>query len=254
MTSTRWQSGFSLLEVTLSIVVIGLLASSSLGIWRPAVERLDELRAESFIKVVQQAVIRFAQTSFRLPCPDTTGNGYENCGADSTGRVPYYTLGMELGGNVANVGNSYENLLYGVYRAANADLSLLIERTGDASDDNSSEAAAPDINDFRQALMTAAASNTVATEVHVTGDGSITGAENCGANRVANLAFVLISAGARDRDGDNSGFDGLNTNWSANGGGSRCAASPLLRQSANYDDLVVAVSFQSLLGAITQAK
>ena len=254
MIASRWQSGFSLLEVTISMVVIGLLAGASLGVWRPASERLDELRAESFLKVVQQAVIRFAQTSFRLPCPDTTGNGYENCGAGKTGRVPYYTLGMELGGNVANVGNSYENLLYGVYRAANADLAQLIERTGDIRDPETSEVVAPDINDFRQALMTAAASNTVATEVHVTGDGSTTGAENCASNRVANLAFVLISAGARDRDGDNNGFDGLNANWSANGGGSLCASSPLLRQSANYDDIVAAVSFQSLLGTVTQTR
>lgn len=250
MITGRWQSGFSLLEVTISIVVIGLLAGASLGVWRPASERLDELRAESFIKVVQQAVIRFAQTSFRLPCPDTTGNGYENCGAGNTGRVPYYTLGMELGGNVANVGNSYENLLYGVYRAANADLAQLINRTGD----NLGTGSLLDVNDFRQALMTAAAANTVATEVHVTGDGSTTGAENCAANRVANLAFVLISAGARDRDGDNNGFDGLNANWSANGGGSLCASSPLLRQSANYDDIVAAVSFQSLLGTVTQTR
>mgnify|MGYP000350832703 CR=1 FL=1 len=53
---------------------------------------------------------------------------------------------------------------------------------------------------------------------------------------------------------DNNGFDGLNANWSANGGGSLCASSPLLRQSANYDDIVAAVSFQSLLGTVTQTR
>lgn len=243
----------------MSIAVIGLLAGAGLGVWRSASERLDELRAESFLKVVQQALLGFAHTSYRLPCPDTTGDGYENCNSGRSGRVPFYTLGMELGGNVSNVGNSYENLLYGVYRAANAngsddaDLTQLIERTNDAAPTSGSEIAAPDLDDFRRALMNAANDplSPRTNEVHVTGDGSTTGAANCSTNQVTNLAFILISGGARDRDGDNNVFDGQNATWQANGGGSLCAGSPLLRLSATYDDLIIAESFQSVLSSIT---
>lgn len=258
MTEHRRQSGFSLLEVTISLVVIGLLVGAGLGVWQPASERINALKAESFQQKVEQALINFVLTNYRLPCPDTTGNGYEgDCSTNGsdTGAVPYYSLGITLGSSVANSTAGYENMVYGVYRSPSgsavddADLAQLLERTKDADGDGSFQ----DLNDFRQALIKAVANPVTAAEIYITGDNSTTGTESCTINQVANVAFILISAGAQDRDGDNSGFDGVNTGWARNGNGTRCAASPLRRHDRDYDDYVVGVSFQSLLGYVTQA-
>lgn len=253
MTGHRAQSGFSLLELSIALIIIAVMVSASVAALRPAAERADALAAERFQEIVRQSLVNFARTHHRLPCPDVSGDGYEDdCPTSGirNGAVPFYSLEMTIATSIENSRSGAENLLYGVYRndAIDADLTVLEERTGDQPGDADYRTR----DDFRQALINAAqyhADNGVgAEEIHVTGDGVTSGPEDCADNRVVNMAFVLISAGARDMNEDGNAFDGVNGNWQHEGNAVYCAGSPSRSRDNVYDDTVVAINFYALLG------
>lgn len=251
--------GFTLVELSIALVVIGLVTAVGLAIYRPTAETKRGMVAVIFQKQVEQALFNFALTHHRLPCADTTGDGYEatNCQDDNTARtgaVPYATLGIISNGLSTGNINTSQNIIYGVYRKSNsnpvydADLAVIKERTGNAIDSTSYQ----DINDFRQALINAESATVEKTQVYVTGDGYTTSDENCLNNVVANAAFYLASTGAEDMDGDGNPFDGVNVNLKKDGSGSQCFASPTRLHDAGYDDFVQGVSFNGLLGFLNQ--
>lgn len=248
------EEGFSLMEMAIVLLVIGLLSALGMAIYRPAAEMQREASAAIFQQRVEQTLLNFTLTNHRLPCPDTTGDGYENCGTAKIGAVPYATIGLTLNGLAAGCVNTPQNMLYGVYRSSNtvpahdADLTVLKERTGDAVGTTPYQ----DTNDFRRALINAAAAAVSRTQVYVTGDGRTTGKEDCRTNVVANAAFWLVSPGAGDMDGNGNPFDGVNENLKKDGTGSLCLASPTQLHDAGYDDLVKGVSFNTLLGHLSQ--
>lgn len=259
MTNLRGIQGFSLLELAIVLGVAGAMAMAAFGFFgRRTVQGSGaDAAASAFQRQVVGAVVRFAQRNHRLPCADTDGDGLEGTGVagcaasgDAVGAVPFSTLGItvpvELGGDFAR------RLIYGVYRspsaaaADDADLARLVERNGhvpgeigfNGRDDLVRALASAQRNGQRSALLRVAAP----------GDGSGT---DCAAP-AANVAFVLVGAGARDADRRAGGnpFDGPNSALQWPGGGATCAANPDTERSEHYDDEVVAVGFTELIGRL----
>ncbi len=89
------QSGFSLIELAIALLVLGLVAVllARFLSHQGAVElqRIDS----SLLVRADQAVTGFAARHVRLPCPDLDGDGREDCaGRDQIGRLPYRDLGL----------------------------------------------------------------------------------------------------------------------------------------------------------------
>ena len=248
------QLGFTLVEIALVIVIIGVVITMALAVYRPAASSVADSQTASVIEGVRRALITFALEHHRLPCADTNGNGHEGdsaagCGATDgfmTGRVPYATLGIAQPGAPGQ--DLRREIVYGVYRnnGSNADLARAVERTSDPI----GSVGYLDRTDFRRSLANGAAATSSLLQVYTTGDNGATGFEDCTGNVVANAAFLLAAPGAEDADGDNNRFDGINNGLQMNGSGSTCFASPSRRADANYDDRVVAMSFAELLGAM----
>lgn len=255
MSPGRPNEGFTLFELAITLIVVAILMAASLSALRPAAARVDAIKADRFQQLVRQALLNFAETYHRLPCPDVSGNGYEDdCETSTgirTGRVPYHSIDVELSTSIDNVQSGVENIWYGVYRrsdvnvADDSDLVRLKPRTGISSRE-----------DFRQALVNAsvhhAGSGVSENEIHVTGDGHTSGAESCADNKVVNVAFILVSA-VRDLDGSGSAFDGIHNAWDT-AGSSLCAASPTRPRDATYDDRVLAYTFDAVIGELDRAR
>lgn len=92
-------AGFTALPVllALSVVVIsGVIAAALIAGQDQLVQREQQQRDT---ERVEQALMGFVMRESRLPCPDTTNNGQENCPSQSApsqrvGAVPYRTLGL----------------------------------------------------------------------------------------------------------------------------------------------------------------
>jgi len=95
------QRGFTLVEMAIVMVVLGLLLG---GILAPLSARQEQDRRDknaALLDQAREALIGYALTNRRLPCPDTDGSGQENgCApfdpsiAPATGRLPWVTLGI----------------------------------------------------------------------------------------------------------------------------------------------------------------
>lgn len=237
--NTRRHGGFTLTELSIVLVVIGLLAAASLGAFANRDGRRIEASAEA--ARIEAAVVAFARLQHRLPCPDTSADGREGNAAGTcpagteTGWVPYESLGL------ANP-PAAQRARYLVYRngAADADLAVLAERTADLPGTTGHLSR----NDLLAALANAAAQPVAAGRVHLTGDGGTEGAEDCATNRRLHPAFALILPG-EDRNGNGSGFDGLHAALPATGA---CIASPTRAASIDYDDHVLAHGLTTLAG------
>jgi prepilin-type N-terminal cleavage/methylation domain-containing protein len=221
------QEGFSLVELAIVMVVIGLIAAAS-GAYLNMTQSSNELATDAQLAKLSESVVEFARTRLRLPCPDTAGQGYEAlsagvCGTGvQVGWFPYLSMGLSQPADK-------QRAVYGVYRngAAGADLAI-------------------------QALPTqvtiAANQATSSSYIFITGDGSnLNGAQNCSSNMVSNPAFVILSPGD-DRDGDGVQVDGIHSPLPGSG---RCFASPTQGISNTFDDRVMAVSAYALLARLT---
>ncbi|MBA1264283.1 type II secretion system protein [Stutzerimonas sp. NM35] len=250
------QQGFSLLELALVIVVMGGVLLVAMH-YRAQTLSQDDAIAKGYHDQIAAALYRYAERHYRLPCADTSGNGLEG-GSDGictpgmithmVGGVPFLTLGMnEAQGFSEAVRQRY---IYGVFRdtTPDTDLATLAERTGDAPGTSGYLS----LDDLRFALRSLGTRAFDAARIHVTGDEQQAGAADCGANPVANLAFFVAYAGARDADGDGNSFDGVNKNFNWPSGGGLCVSGPLTGQGKQYDDATIAVGFAELLGYLTQ--
>lgn len=91
----RWnlfgEKGFSLLEIAVVMVLIGLLAGGGIPLLRTLTERKTRNDTLAYLREVRTTLIYFAERTGRLPWADTDGDGVENPGSQS-GRLPYLTL------------------------------------------------------------------------------------------------------------------------------------------------------------------
>ena len=83
--------GFSLIEMAIVMVIIGVLAGGGVSLIGMLTKRKARTESIDYLKQAQAALISFADINGRLPWADTSGDGAENSSATS-GNLPYQTL------------------------------------------------------------------------------------------------------------------------------------------------------------------
>lgn len=244
------QRGFSLVEMGVALVVLGLLVTTAFTFWRLNAQQTVVRAERHAAHDAQTALLAFAQAHARLPCPDTNGNGLEGgasgCVAtDVVGTFPWRTVGV--------FAPAVRDMRYGVYRApdaaaAHADVDLAVAKdryrplvvTGSPPAGNDVLLGNSNLLDFCFALQTGGRDMAVhADRLRVASDAA-------GAN-VRHMAFVLVAPGLLDADGNGRKLDGLNA--------AATAANPLFDHGArplseSYDDQVLAEGFDTLFAEL----
>lgn len=89
------QRGFSLLELTVSLVILGVVGVL-LAHWLGVMAQDRSVAAQrDMLQRADDAIMAFAATHSRLPCPAPVGgNGRESCAQGAVGSFPYATLGL----------------------------------------------------------------------------------------------------------------------------------------------------------------
>lgn len=197
--------GFSLLEMSLVVMIMGAMGTA---VWQflPQLKALIAQQTVSDLAKSDEALNGFILVNSRLPCPDTTGTGIENCNANPDGTfpigwIPFKTMGLNLS----------QRVRYGVYRqpaaaaasvTSDADLAVLKDRFQPQLPSGSSNR----LNglDFcvglRNLAMNAGASLTGLRAYMVFG----------ASQQSVPIAYGLAVGGAHDADNDGSLFDGSN--------------------------------------------
>jgi prepilin-type N-terminal cleavage/methylation domain-containing protein len=85
------QRGFTLIEIAVVMVIIGLLAGGGVSLMRMLTERKARSDALAYLKDTHSALTGYAERTGRLPYADSDGDGLENSGA-TAGTLPYQTL------------------------------------------------------------------------------------------------------------------------------------------------------------------
>ena len=254
----RTMRGYTLIELSIVIAVLGLIL---ILLWRfgsMAYQRIQETEAPQILAEANQALVGFIMVNHRLPCPDTstTGDGLEHCGGAVIGRLPVVTLGLARA--------DMQNMRYGVYRSPTVMLDTASDRfpplvtystttidpvagyynmadgvtypyhDGTAS---ASETLLGQVNgiDFCHALRLAGTSTANTTSLNI---------RDAGNAPIKNVAYALALPGAHDANGDGNLFDGANT-------GTVSFSASNQPVSANYDDVVQAVDFSQLFDRLS---
>lgn len=101
----KYQSGFSLIELAVVLVIIGVLVGSFIGTFGARIDNTRRVETRDALDKIKLSLYGFAlsQSPVRLPCPDTDNDGLEDlAGAScssltSPGNLPWRTLGIERG-------------------------------------------------------------------------------------------------------------------------------------------------------------
>lgn len=102
---SRFEAGFSLAELAIALVIIGLLLASAFIPLSTQVELRSISDTQRSIDAIREALIGFAQTNGRLPCPasGSIATGGTNAGVEqvtgnyctsAVGVIPWSTLGV----------------------------------------------------------------------------------------------------------------------------------------------------------------
>lgn len=231
--------GYTLIELSIVLVVLGILV---VLIWRfvgfNAEHALSNAQRE-LMRSADQAVSGFVLSHDRLPCPDSNNDGMEDCaGMNAVGTLPVIDIGLSQ----ADAGR----IRYAVYRNASAAPVTADADLANPADSMPMLATRGDPlagYDFFQARINALdlcadlrnASNSAQSDsfVHVvTPDQHI------------NVAYALALSGPRDADAAGGLLD------AGNAGGGTAFEAPARVTDGGYDDRVVAVGFDRLIGRL----
>lgn len=103
----RKQQGFTLVELAIVTVILGLLMTMLIPVASSQLEQQRRRETISKMAVIEQAIVAFVMTNRRLPCPadgtipaGTGGAGVEirdvngDCGTQASGVLPWTSLGL----------------------------------------------------------------------------------------------------------------------------------------------------------------
>ena len=200
---TRHCRGFSLLELTVALALLSGWGFALLYKTTDVSVQVAQQNTESALAAADEQLRQFAAWNGRLPCPDTTGNGIENCsGGAQKGNLPYRTLGLAAVGYTVGEQGS-RAMIYGAYRneVADADLAVTAERFKPTNaDETAYDLGNENTLDFCSALEDASELSLDAGYLHVT---------HANDTKVA-MAYMLASPGVADADQNGNRYDGLN--------------------------------------------
>ncbi|MGZ8270748.1 MAG: prepilin-type N-terminal cleavage/methylation domain-containing protein [Methylophilus sp.] len=97
----NFQKGFSLIEIAIVLIIVGLMMSAFLMPLAAQIDSRDYRASRKSLEEIKEALYGYAVVNGRLPCPDTTGDGFEDgCltianNATTGGDLPWMTLGVE---------------------------------------------------------------------------------------------------------------------------------------------------------------
>lgn len=94
---SRAQLGFTLLEMAIVMVVLGLLLGGILMPLSTQMEKKDRDETQKVLQDIRDALIGYAMANGRLPCPDTDGDGIIDMSGTCTnvqGTIPWVDLGV----------------------------------------------------------------------------------------------------------------------------------------------------------------
>jgi prepilin-type N-terminal cleavage/methylation domain-containing protein len=242
----RHQDGFSLIEMAVVLVVLGLITWTVSSAYDNTGPVRDRAIAVQTGEALREALRAFALQNGRLPCPDTIGNGDENltpagvCAeVAAAGWLPYHALGLDI--PQASMRASYAVHRNPSAPGGDADLAVRTERTGDLP-------GAPDyrnVRDLIAGLRNATGEPANADMASITGDGAASGAINCATNVRSEPAFFLIFP-LSDRDADGKRLDSVHAAPALSN--LLCAYAPGTPLTLDHDDVVIAESNASLAG------
>lgn len=91
-----YQQGFSLIEMAIVLVVLGLILGGMLLPLSTQMEKQDRDETQRTLDDVQDALLGYAMTNGRLPCPDVDGDGISDIAGTCSnvqGNLPWVDLG-----------------------------------------------------------------------------------------------------------------------------------------------------------------
>lgn len=191
-TSNKRQLGFSLVEMAVVVVVVGLIGAL---VWLMLPQTRDTLldrASEQRLAAADQAVTGYVFAHGRLPCPDLTGNGEQapNCTSTSVGLLPVVTLGLADGGWLSDGPPRYAvNPLAGIAQNSSGPALFLPDVPDSVSSSDEP------VLGFCLKLREAAGQG-----------GGLVMPAPAGST---SLAYVLVDGGREDADGSGSLFDGV---------------------------------------------
>ncbi|MFA4915552.1 MAG: type II secretion system protein [Syntrophales bacterium] len=115
----REKKGFSLIEIAIVLVIIGLIMSAGVTIFRSSIQSTRLSTTKTNLDNIKTAVINFAMATGRLPCPNSTtppnNTGQSNPATAGTCAgcanppcyVPFQTLQINLPGGRDSFGNVF---------------------------------------------------------------------------------------------------------------------------------------------------
>jgi prepilin-type N-terminal cleavage/methylation domain-containing protein len=124
----RIQSGYSLIELSIGLSVLGAVVVAIALFTSSANKTIERIESPITLSAADKALVGFIAAKHRLPCPDTNGDGLEDCGLISggqsavIGQLPVVDLGLARS-DMATIRYGVFNYKNGLGLPSNIDLS-----------------------------------------------------------------------------------------------------------------------------------
>ncbi len=98
---TKHNFGFTLIEIAIVLVIIGLLISTLLAPLNAQLDIKNYNQVRTDLEQIKEALYGYAIVNGSLPCPDTNGDGISDAcssvfaSASTAGNLPWVTLGVQ---------------------------------------------------------------------------------------------------------------------------------------------------------------
>jgi prepilin-type N-terminal cleavage/methylation domain-containing protein len=91
----RKQAGFSLVEISIVLVIVGLMLGSAINAATVYLQSSRISAAQKALDTISRSITGFVLAKGRFPCPDSGDDGMEDCDGRENGFLPYVDLGTD---------------------------------------------------------------------------------------------------------------------------------------------------------------